>query len=168
MMRWLPMMATVAWGLSPGPWLEGPGPGEVTYYFNRSILMTTQKDVYISIRKFINGGAAGHSSKEGHHVGGPWGTKGRHHHDSKHLQHSPGGIRLTHMMFKTNFQVSFPFSATPTIACSAGLTAMIFWDTSINLQITMGRLDFGPIFIMIENSLSTINKSDSKCCFPSI
>jgi len=93
MMRWLPIMATMAWGLSPGPWLEGPGPGEVTYYFNRSILMTTQQHVYISTRKFSNVGVAGHSLKEGHHVGGPWGTKGRHHHDSKRLQHSPGGIR---------------------------------------------------------------------------
>ena len=36
MIRWLPMMVSVAWGLSPGPWLEGPGPGEVTYYYNRS------------------------------------------------------------------------------------------------------------------------------------
>jgi len=62
------------------------------------------------------------------------------------------------MLFQTNFQVSFPFMATPTIGCSAGRTALIFLDTSINSQITMGHLVFGPIFIMIENSFSTLTR----------
>ena len=55
--------------------------------------MTPQQHICISARKFNNGGVAGHSTREGHHVDGPWGTKGRHQHDSKRLQHSPGAIR---------------------------------------------------------------------------
>ena len=74
-----------------------------------------------------------------------------------------------HLLFKTNFQVLFPFMATPTTACLAGRTASIFLDTPTNSQITMGHLGFGPIFIMIENSLMVfIYKSDSNYCFPSI
>jgi len=42
MIRWLPLMATMAWGLSPGPWLEGPSPGRVNYYYNRWICLTVE------------------------------------------------------------------------------------------------------------------------------
>ena len=175
MMRWLPMMATMAWGLSPGPWLEGPGPGEVTYYYNRSF-HTWQQNICICTRKFNNGGVAGHSTREGHHLDGPWGAKGRHHHDSKRLEHSPGDIKWLFKttqvfqptcyihgswrtwLFKTNFQVSFLFTATATIGCLAGHTATIYLDTSTSSQITMGHLGFGPIFIMIENSFKMLTR----------
>ena len=49
--------------------------------------------MHIYSRKFSHGGATGHSTREGHHVDGPWGTKGRHHQDSKRLRHSPGDLR---------------------------------------------------------------------------
>ena len=44
MIRWLPLMATMALGLSPGPWLEGPSPGRVNYYYNRWIWLTVGVD----------------------------------------------------------------------------------------------------------------------------
>ena len=129
--------------------------------------MTPQQHICISARKFNNGGVAGHSTREGHHVDGPWGTKGRHQHDSKRLQHSPGAIRYIDVVLKVNFQVLFLFTAMPTIACSAGRTAMIFLDTSTNSQTTMGRLGFGPIFIMIEDSFMTLARV-TPCVVPQV
>ena len=77
-----------------GDFLQGPGlkvpaqEGSITITTGGSALQL--KLIGSHPRKFNFGGVAGHSAREGHHVDGPWGAKGRHHHDSKRLKHSPG------------------------------------------------------------------------------